>query len=503
MSQSSNVYDVVVIGAGFGGLSSALYLAENNKRVLLAEMLKYPGGCASTFSKKDAKFEAGATLFSGFHEGGLFDTWIKKHKMDVQFSLLDPMISFHSESMQIEIHPDREKTIAQFCALPNAPTDNIRKFFAYQRDIADILWPIFDDAHRLPPFSWTGMGWHAKRSFLYPKLLSLFSVSMQDVLAKFALENYAPIVAYCNALCQITIQCTIERADAIFALSAMDYVFRGTGHIDNGIGTLANAMLSAIEKCGGEYRLSAKVKKIRKKGSLWELDIRGETVLSKHIIANMLPMDVIGLVDNGGQDFSSLIATYTNKLQQGWGAVMLYAVVKDGEYLPQDPHHYQSILQADVSLQEGNHLFCSISGRKENKAKEGYRTMTVSTHVPMDTYVEKLNSSTETVASYIESIQQRLRDHLQQRFPEIYQHIETMYTASPRTFQRFTGRTNGMVGGIPRYTGQNILSTMYPKELHSGLANLWIVGDTVFPGQSTLSTSIGGICTARRVLQCL
>ena len=44
---------------------AALALAKRGARVCLCESLRYPGGCASTFSKDGARFDAGATLVSG------------------------------------------------------------------------------------------------------------------------------------------------------------------------------------------------------------------------------------------------------------------------------------------------------------------------------------------------------------------------------------------------------------------------------------------------------
>ncbi len=62
---TSTWYDAVVVGAGFGGLATALELTRRGARVALCETLDYPGGCASTFHRDGYAFEAGATLFSG------------------------------------------------------------------------------------------------------------------------------------------------------------------------------------------------------------------------------------------------------------------------------------------------------------------------------------------------------------------------------------------------------------------------------------------------------
>ena len=51
-------YDAVVIGAGTGGLSAALSLANAGKKVLLLEKHNLPGGCSSSFVRGRLEFDA-------------------------------------------------------------------------------------------------------------------------------------------------------------------------------------------------------------------------------------------------------------------------------------------------------------------------------------------------------------------------------------------------------------------------------------------------------------
>ena len=71
---------------------------------------------------------------------------------------------------------------------------------------------------------------------------------------------------------------------------------------------------------------------------------------------------------------------------------------------------------------------------------------------------------------------------------------------SPRTFARFTGRTRGWVGGIPRRAGLANYAQLGPLRIDR---RAWLIGDTAFPGQSTLATATGGVQTATAVLRSL
>ena len=52
-------YDQIIIGSGLGGLTSAAYLAKKGKKVLVLEKHFIPGGCATSYKRRGAIFEAG------------------------------------------------------------------------------------------------------------------------------------------------------------------------------------------------------------------------------------------------------------------------------------------------------------------------------------------------------------------------------------------------------------------------------------------------------------
>ena len=58
-------YDAVVIGAGNGGLTASLGLAQKGLNVLLLERHNIPGGCATSFCRGRFEFEVALHQLSG------------------------------------------------------------------------------------------------------------------------------------------------------------------------------------------------------------------------------------------------------------------------------------------------------------------------------------------------------------------------------------------------------------------------------------------------------
>jgi all-trans-retinol 13,14-reductase len=58
-------YDIIIIGAGLGGLTAGAKLAREGKTVLLIEQHSKPGGCATTFKRGDFILEVGLHEMDG------------------------------------------------------------------------------------------------------------------------------------------------------------------------------------------------------------------------------------------------------------------------------------------------------------------------------------------------------------------------------------------------------------------------------------------------------
>ena len=107
------IYDIIIIGSGLGGLTAGAKLAKEGKKVLLVEQHDRPGGCATTFTRRDFTFEVGLHEMDGldrrdmktriFNDLGVFD--------EVEFMKVPEFYHFINGRYEITIPHDPEKAI--------------------------------------------------------------------------------------------------------------------------------------------------------------------------------------------------------------------------------------------------------------------------------------------------------------------------------------------------------------------------------------------------------
>lgn len=493
-------FDVAVIGAGFGGLGTALSLAERGARVALFESLNYPGGCASTFERDGHRFESGATLFSGLAPGQLFGTWIERYGLDVQVEWIDPVIELRTPDWKLAVTRDRHKLVQAFQRFPDAPHDELERFFRMQRKVADLLWGVLEDPERLPPFGARGLLRNLRHAAHALPVARWVGRPLFDVLKSYGLADFAPLRTYLDALCQITVQCSAAEAEAPFALGAMDYVYRGTGHVRDGIGSLAWGLVDGLTSQGARVSLSDRVRSIERTGSAWRVSSRRGAIEADTVVANVLPHGLRKLLGVEPGALRKLDRT-ARDVERSWGACMLYLTARAPQNASPEAAHLELVHDPKKPLVEGNHIFCSIASAADRgrtpQDDPRLRTMTVSTHLPMK---QLRTRASEEQGEYVQDVQQRMRRTLSALAPEWELGVTRSMPASPRTFERFTGRYAGYVGGAPRRVGEVRYTGLLPRPV---LPGLFLVGDSVLTGQSTLATALGGVKVADTIARTL
>lgn len=82
---------VVVIGAGIGGLTAGALLAKRGYDVTVYEQAAIAGGCASTFKRRGFTFDVGATQVAGLEEGGIHHRIFQELEVELpEATMCDP-----------------------------------------------------------------------------------------------------------------------------------------------------------------------------------------------------------------------------------------------------------------------------------------------------------------------------------------------------------------------------------------------------------------------------
>lgn len=133
MRDTSDAYDVVIIGAGLGGLVCGCYLAKAGLKVLIAEQHFKPGGYCSSFMRGGFTFDAAAHSFGGYREGGIVRKVFSELDAEkrVRINRFDPSDVITTPDFSIQFHSRMEESVHNISRIFPDERKNVRRFFEY------------------------------------------------------------------------------------------------------------------------------------------------------------------------------------------------------------------------------------------------------------------------------------------------------------------------------------------------------------------------------------
>lgn len=458
-------YDVIVIGAGLGGLSSGVHLAANGLKVLVLEQHDKVGGCATSFRRGEFTFESSLHEMAGGGAGkkdrGLYqilkatgvDQKVEIYELPHFYRSIFPGVDIELpsnwEGFKRELRetwPEESEGIEKFHRLCTATMDDmmeLRDLFRYQGTRAFLV-------KAMVPLR--------QRTFFAYK-----DKTVQDVLDEcFAGEEIKAVVSQLWVYYGAPVH---DQSALIFLAATESYLSDGTWHIRGTSQALSNAYADRIRELGGRVETGALVTKVIMRDGL-AVGVKtatGKTYTGRYIVANTDPYQLVfKLIGEeyfpeqyvsrlrGLEPANSLFGVYmglnVDLRELGYeDTEIFYSPVLDSGEL------YDRMMRGDFA--EGALVITIYSNYGDPVyAPEGKSLVTITSYSDIAVWPEDRGAYRELKAGKVDE----LVGLASRVIPELAdpRYVEVKEGFTPRTIKRFTMNQGGVVYGFYLTPGQ-------------------------------------------------
>lgn len=486
-------FDVIVVGAGLGGLATASLLAQRGRKVLVLDKHNIPGGYATNFKRKDFQFDVSLHSFDGMLDGAESYECIKACGVADMVEFLPHKQLYRYRSGEIDLavkERNLEAYQTQLVALFPEERENIRRLFQEaDRTYANVAgflykpWPFLMRLILTP--------------FLFHRVLRYENTTVHGFFSKFTQnERLKSVLAAQWTYYGLPPQ---RLAFPYFSYPFIDYLRNGGYSIKGGSQSLSNALCKVIEKHGGKIVLSSPVKQIH-------LDHSGRVcaVSSKKtgrveadtVIANVSPYAVTELV--GRHHFR---AKFLAKLQQSKVSTSGFQVylgldcsLKELGIGPEETimfmsdnpdlvEQHQVMMENRISANRSGWSLNFFSNVDPSLVPAGKSSLGIFTLLGDDDWQALSKPEYKQRKQELTEI---LLDKAEKVMPGLRKHIEVCEAGSPRTLTKFTANPHGAIYGFEQSIHQSGLFRRFRQKYP--IPGLYQVGAWTFPGAGFIGT---------------
>ncbi|CAM9806742.1 unnamed protein product [Pylaiella littoralis] len=499
--QEDGNVDVVVIGAGIGGLTCAALLAQYGLDVTVCESHTIPGGCAHSFERDGYKFDSGPSIFSGF-TGPVLNPL--KQVLNVLEEEL-PCIRYDgwgnltpSGYFKFDLGPDafRDDVLKRLGGPESAQQ--------FDRLLAECQ-PLMEAASALPSLSLRSDKWAAVTMARFlPALLRLIPLADElngpftpkDPVTDSFLFNWLDLLAF--SLSGLKAEGT-SCASMAYVLADLHREGAKLDYPIGGSGAIVNALVRGLEKNGGTLRLGTHVEQVlvegnkavgvrlRGKGGGMGTRGRGRSIRAKRAVvmnadrwaaAKLLPEGTIP--EEKRQE-----AVDTPKTM----SFMHLHLGIEGSLPPGTDPHYTVVNRWNDTLGEQNMMAVSIPTLLDSSlAPPGHHIIHAyaAANEPYERW-EGMDRRSEEYKSLKEKRAESLWKAVERIVPDARKMAKTVLIGSPLTHERFNRRSYGTYG--PAFEDG---AGAFPNPVDIPLDNFYSCGDCVFPGVGVPAVAVSG-----------
>ncbi len=494
-------FDAIVIGSGIGGLVTASQLSTKGAKVLVLEKYIIPGGSGGSFKRKGYTFDVGASMIFGFGDKG-YTNLLTRALKDVNEkceTIPDPVqLEYHlPNNFCISVGKNYEQFISKLSASFPKEKKGIKKFY-------DTCSDVFKCLDSMPLLSIEDPSYLFKVFFKSPLsclgLARWLPVNAGDVARKFIkdpeLLKFIDIECFCWSVMP-ALKTPMINAGMVFT----DRHAGGINYPKGGVGTIAEKLVSGIEKLGGEIRYKANVKEILLKNekAVGVKLSNGEEIYSDIIVSNSTRWDTFGLEDKK----KGLIASknvpkseykWSERYKPSPSFVSIHLGVEKKLISKNFNCHHILVENWDELESEKGVIFISIPTLLDSSlAPEGKHIVHAFTPSSMSEWEglsrkEYLQKKEKYFSFLVEKISTIL--------PNLERNIDHKEIGTPKTHKKFLGRYEGSYGPIPN---KKLLGLLPMPFNTTKIKNLYCVGDSCFPGQGLNAVAFSGYACAHKI----
>ena len=269
----------------------------------------------------------------------------------------------------------------------------------------------------------------------------------------------------------------------------------GINYPKGGVGVIAEKLVAGLENHGGAIRYKARVAKVLLENNT-AVGVKlasGEELRARRVVSNATRWDTFGaLVD----------AAHTPKAETTWrrrykpspSFLSLHLGI-DAQIVPKGYHCHHLLLESWEEMEaEQGVVFVSMPTLLDPELAPAERHIV---HAFTPSSMEHWQGLTP--AAYRAKKQadaDRLIGRLEAILPGLKGAIRHREVGTPRSHRRFLGRMGGSYGPIPALRLPGLLPMPFNR---TGLAGLYAVGDSCFPGQGLNAVAFSGFACAHRI----
>ncbi len=494
-------YDVIVIGAGLGGMTAASLLAKRGLAVLMIEQQGKPGGSCTSFRRAGVTFDVGTAMLYGFGERGFkpFRFLINELEEPVEVVAHSTLARMTFEGQPITFWPDVERFLQELDRLFPDEKEGLRAFYGDLYKMYENI--VLKNEVIVPPseFSWR----RGLRSLLSSpvqmiKMQSLLSTSVRTLLDRYF--HSPAIINFFDKLCSAYCYCTADETPAVLAATMfLDNHIGGVYYPAGGAQMLPNKIEQAFERLGGQVLYHTLVDEILiQNGQAYGVRLRnGTEIRAERIVANATVWNLYGKLVRPEHIPPERLA-WAQNLVPTFPSMTLYMVV-DRAALPADALPWEIFIENRAVI-DSSDLTLYINSLVDDTLGPAGKMVIMAIAPNLENWPSpqspEYRSSTYQQQKTAEA--QRMLHQIEQHFPGFCGHIETLIVGTPSTIERYLLKNRGAVGGPKNMLGQQMLKRLHAR---SEWKNLYICGDSTVMATGAPATTVSGVGAANMILR--